>query len=82
MKLTLITGALLILLATAQAAEQPKDICLNPLSNGADEQTNADEQIKKQCAMAADPSDCEKQAKAYYQALVGIHCSRTPKERK
>lgn len=60
MKLKLITGALLILLATAQAAE-----CLNPLSNGADEQTNADEQIKKQCAMAADPGDCEKQAKAY-----------------
>lgn len=70
-----ITGALLILLASAQAAEQTKDICINHLSNG------AEEQIKKECALAADPNDCEKQAKAYYQALVGIHCSRTPKER-
>ncbi|SKA72363.1 hypothetical protein SAMN02745130_01048 [Thiothrix eikelboomii] len=71
-----ITGALLILLASAQAAEQP-DICKQ------DEQTqqNAETQIKKECALAADPSNCEKQAKAYYQALVGIHCSRTPKER-
>ena len=72
-----ITGALLILLASAQAAEQPAKICQQ------DEQTqqNAETQIKKECAMAADPSNCEKQAKAYYHALVGIHCSRTPKER-
>lgn len=58
MKFNVTTGALLILLATAQAAEQPKDICKT------DGQTQAAEQIKKECALSADPSACEKQAKA------------------
>lgn len=78
MKLKLITGALLILLATAQAAEQPANICQQ------DEQTQQDteDHIKKQCAQADNQAQCERQAKAFYDALVVIHCTRTPKERK